>query len=90
MDAAEEAAPATEALSGPPEKQEISGDLREVQAVARILTAIAIEEYGYVPQAPRSPIPNEIRDITQRAGIPVSPDTIRKYLQIGSKHLQKE
>lgn len=65
-------------------------DPREVDAVARILTAIAIEQFGYVPTARKSPIPTEIQGIADRLGISISVDTIRKYLQVGARDLPKD
>ena len=63
---------------------------REIASLAKLLTAIAIEEYGYDPASRRSPIPREIQDIADRLGLSVSQDTIRKYLQIGAKYLPKD
>ena len=63
---------------------------REVASLAKLLTAIAIEEYGYDPASRRSPIPREIQDIATRLGLSVSQDTIRKYLQMGARYLPKD
>ena len=60
---------------------------REVASLAKLLTAIAMEEYGYDPTSRRSPIPREIQDISDRHGLSVSQDTIRKYLQTGARYL---
>lgn len=62
-------------------------DPRAVRAVARILAAIAIEEYGYDPKSQRSPIPNEIMGIMDRLGLQGSAETVLKYLKIGSADL---
>lgn len=63
---------------------------REMASMAKLLTAIAMEEYGYDPTRRRSPIPREIEGIADRLGLPVSQDTIRKYLQMGAKFLPKD
>lgn len=63
---------------------------REMASLARLLTAIAMEDYGYRPESLRSPIPREFQDITYRQGLSVSQDTIRKYLRIGAKYLPKD
>jgi hypothetical protein len=62
-------------------------DPRAVRAVARIITAIAIEEYGYDPSSSRSPIPNEIVSIMDRLGLQGSAETVLKYLKIGADDL---
>ncbi len=51
---------------------------------------MAIDNYGYVPDARRGPIPKEIQDMMAALGLEISQDTIRKYLQIGAKHLPKD
>jgi hypothetical protein len=62
-------------------------DAREKASLAKLLTAMAITEYGYNPDARRSPIPKEIQDIANRLGLEVSQDTIRHYLQMGARFL---
>ena len=62
---------------------------REISSMSKLLTAIAITEYGYDPDELRSPIPREIQEIADRLGLSVSQDTIRKYLRTGAKHLPK-
>ncbi|PVH27726.1 hypothetical protein [Pararhodobacter oceanensis] len=62
-------------------------DAREKVSLAKLLTAIATDAYGYDPSQPRSPIPGEIASIADKLGLSVSKDTIRKYLQLGAQHL---
>ncbi len=62
-------------------------EAREVVSLAKLITAMAIDGYGYAPASRRSPIPKEIQDIADRLGLSLSGDTIRKYLQIGAKYL---
>lgn len=64
-------------------------DPREIDSMAKILTAIAIREYGYVP-GKASPIPKEIEGICDELGLSVSNETIRKYLRHGAKMLPKK
>ena len=70
--------------STPTEK---SPEPREIASMAKLLTAIAISEFGYDPTDKRSPIPREIQEISDLEGLGVSKDTIRKYLQTGAKYL---
>ena len=65
-------------------------DKREIATVAKIITALAVDGYGYQPQSKRSPIPDEIEGICDRLGLPVTRETILKYLRIGSKYLPEE
>lgn len=62
-------------------------DGRERASLAKLITAMAIDGYGFDPTQKRSPIPNEITALTERLGIQVSKDTIRKYLKLGSENL---
>lgn len=75
-------------IEGQPEKAmtnsiEKSPDPREIRSMARLITAIAIAEYGYDPTVKRSPIPNRIESICALHGLEVTADTIRRYLKIG-------
>ncbi|WP_375230379.1 hypothetical protein [Roseobacter sp. S98] len=63
---------------------------RELASLAKLLIAIAIEEYGYQPASLRSPILKEIEAITDRHGLSASHDTVRKYLRMGARYLPKD
>lgn len=65
-------------------------DHREKIKMAKIITAIAITEYGYKPNAKKSPIPKEIEDITAKLGIVVTDDTVRRYLKLGAEYLPED
>lgn len=65
-------------------------DIREMKTMARLITAIAINEYGYSPTAKRSPIPGEIEDICDKLGLSVSRETILKYLRMGARELPED
>lgn len=71
----------------PPTQIEDTGgtDPREIASMAKILTAIAIREYGYRPGSMKSPIPKEIQGICDEEGLPVSRETILKYLRLGAR-----
>jgi hypothetical protein len=62
-------------------------DKREVNSMAQLITAMAIDGYGYSPGAPRSPIPREIANLAASMGMKISEDTIRKYLKIGAEFI---
>lgn len=59
-------------------------DKREVDSVAQLLTALAIDQLGYVPGQARSPIPKEIGEMVASLGMTITEETIRKYLRIGA------
>lgn len=70
----------------PPPVENTGGtDPREIASMAKILTAIAIREYGYQPWSKKSPIPKEIQAICDEEGLPVSRETILKYLRLGTR-----
>ncbi|WP_431301059.1 hypothetical protein [Tabrizicola sp. BL-A-41-H6] len=62
-------------------------DPRERLGMAKLLVAVAIEQFGYDPDSKRSPIPIELQDIAARLGLEISRDTILKYLRLGAQHL---
>lgn len=72
----------------PPEMKRI--DPRERQGMAKLLVAIAIEQFGYDPNSKRSPIPTELADVAARLGLELSHDTILKYLRLGAQQLPKD
>jgi hypothetical protein len=76
----------------PPTPLEDAGgtDPREIASMAKILTAIAIREYGYQPGSKKSPIPKEIEAICDEEGLPVSRETILKYLRIGARQRSED
>ncbi|EAQ26802.1 hypothetical protein [Roseovarius sp. 217] len=65
-------------------------DKREIDKVAQLLVAMAIDGYGYDPAARRSSIPREITDAAAGLGIEIHPDTIRKYFRIGAEFLSPD
>lgn len=64
-------------------------DPREIDKIAQLFTAMAIDQLGYDPKQARSPIPREIADLAASKGLEVSDDTVRKYLKIGASFIAK-
>ncbi|WP_189412261.1 hypothetical protein [Neogemmobacter tilapiae] len=60
---------------------------REIDMIAQLFTALAIDQLGYVPTHPRSPIPKEIADMAAKLGLAGTDDSVRKYLRIGASFL---
>lgn len=65
----------------------LKADKREIDKVAQLFVAMAIDHLGYNPMAKRSPIPKEITDLAASMGLTVSDDTVRKYLKLGAKFI---
>ncbi|UWR09967.1 hypothetical protein [Sulfitobacter mediterraneus] len=63
---------------------------REIDTVAQLFTVMAIEYYGYRPQAARSPTPKEIVEAAAKVGIAISDDTVRKYLRLGASFISPD
>jgi hypothetical protein len=78
-----------EGPSKPATKEVITekAESRERISMAKLIVAMAIQEYGYDPTGKRSPIPKELHDLTAMLGIEVTDDTIRKYLKLGARYL---
>lgn len=73
---------------GSDDKQKL--DHREKRSMAKIITAMAIDGYGYDPEAKKSPFPKELQDIADKLGIGVTDDTIRSYLKLGAEMLPED
>lgn len=65
-------------------------DQREIDKIAQLFTAMAIDSLGYDPNALRSPTPKEIADLAAGMGLSVSDDTVRKYLKLGARFLPED
>lgn len=70
------------APSGPVAPRKV--DKREIDSIAQLFTALAIDAYGYRPRQTRSPIPTEIANVAAGMGMTITDDTIRKYLKLGT------
>ena len=65
-------------------------DRREVNSIAQLFTAMAIEYFGYRPDEKKSPATGEIQNLADSLGLSISDDTIRKYLKLGAKEVSKD
>jgi hypothetical protein len=63
---------------------------REFRTAARIIAAIAIDAYGYVPNQSRNPTTKDIIDACHKAGPTVTNDTILKYLRAGAAQIEDQ
>lgn len=73
-----------------PDANEKLPENRILVSLTKLIIAMAVDGYGYVPNDKRSKIPKEIEGVTDRLGVSVSHDTIRKYLRMGAAHLPKD
>ena len=62
-------------------------DKREIDSIAQLFTAIAIDCLGDNPRSVRSPIPKEIADLASQLGMSITDDTVRKYLKLGGSFI---
>jgi len=62
-------------------------DKREIDKVAQLFTAMAMEYLGYNPNHKRNTAPKEIVDLAASMGLQVSDETVRKYLKRGAEFL---
>jgi hypothetical protein len=72
------------------EDKPVLTDKREVEKIAQLFTAMAIDQLGYDPTAKRSPITKEIADLAAEMGLKISDDTVRKYLKLGAKQIPED
>lgn len=54
---------------------------KEKETLLKMVIGMAVDVYGYKPDANRSPIPKEISDILTEKGLAIDPDTVRKWLR---------
>lgn len=60
---------------------------REIDKIAQLITAMAIDDYGYRPSQLKSSTPKDICDLAAEMGLQISTDTILKYLKIGASFI---
>lgn len=65
-------------------------DQKESDYMARILTAMAMDKYGYDPEKVRSDVPKQIADVANKQGFSITTETVRKYLKRGARLLQSD
>lgn len=68
----------------PPSPKETRADRRELNSIAKLITTMAMEKYGYDPDRPRNPASSKIKSAAALAGLELSEDTILKYLKLGA------
>ncbi len=78
---------ADSAQNGAHSNSKAAPDKREIDKIAQLFTALAIDFLGYVPKQARSPIPKEITEIAGGMGLEVSTDTVLKYLRHGASFI---
>lgn len=62
-------------------------DRREIDTIAQLFTAMAIDHFGYDPRSARSTVPREIAELASEMGLSVSDDTVRKFLRLGASFI---
>lgn len=60
---------------------------KEQETLMKLIIGMAVDGYGYNPEASRSPFPKELEGILNQLGISVSDDTVRKWLKESSELL---
>lgn len=65
-----------------PAKEPKAPDRREIDKIAQLFTAMAMDHLGYQPTARKSPTAKEVSDIAASYGLSISDDTVRKYLKL--------
>ena len=65
-------------------------DQRTIDALAQLVTAMAVDSYGYVPKSLRSPIPKEVAGILANLGMSMTDETVRKYLRRGEMFISDD
>lgn len=57
---------------------------KERETLLKLIIGMAVDGYGYIPTATRSPIPRELTDALAGQGISIDQDTVRKWLKNAS------
>lgn len=65
-------------------------DKREIDSIAQLFTAMAIDYLGYKPRAAKSPIPKQITELAATMGMNISEKTVRKYLSRGAEFIPED
>lgn len=63
---------------------------REVDTIAQLFTAMAIELFGYHPGHARSTAPKDICEVAASLGITITEETILKYLRRGATFISRD
>ncbi len=65
-------------------------DKRAINSIAKLITAMAINGYGYDPDAKHSKIPKELADVIAEMGSSLTESTVRTYLKLGANILKQD
>lgn len=65
-------------------------DRREIKSLSTLILAMAIDHYGFDPDAGRSTVPKEIANLMAGLGLDMSQETVLKYLRMGRHFLPKD
>jgi hypothetical protein len=65
-------------------------DRRETKSLSTLILAMAIDHYGFDPDAGRSVVPKEIANLMASLGLDMTQETVLKYLRIGRHLLPKD
>lgn len=82
--------PASLSKDATADEAKVRTDKREVDKIAQLFAAMAVDQLGFDPHAKRSPVPKEIADLAASMGLQVSDDTVRKYLKLGARFIPND
>ena len=81
----EEALAKDEAEAPPPAAPVLELKTREQESLLKMVAGMAMAGYGWDPNALRSDATAEIASDLEKVGVPLDPDTIRKWLRKGAE-----
>lgn len=65
-------------------------NLKSTESILKIIITMAIDGYGYDPNQTKSPTATEIQKASERLGISIDVDTVRKWLKKSVDFLPRE
>jgi hypothetical protein len=86
MDSISTPNPAAEPTQAPPIPEQEPGT-RTRETMLKIIIGLAVDGHGYDPRSRRSEVPGSVAKELSALGIPVTAETVRKYLDEGAKLL---
>ncbi len=86
MDSISTPNPAAEPTQAPPIPEQEPGT-RTRETMLKIIIGLAVDGYGHDPRSRRSEVPGSVAKELSALGIPVTAETVRKYLDEGAKLL---
>ena len=58
---------------------------KSIASLLKMVLAMAIDCYGYQPEAQKSPVPKQLSDVvTEKLGENIDPDTTRRWLRVAA------